>query len=71
MFFSSDYELQLRYLLPSSAVLKENESDEEVKTEDQIMPTAGSEEKIDDAVLRNIDNCKIAEKTPGEKRQET
>lgn len=65
MFFSSDYELQLRYLLPSSAVLKENESDEEVKTEDQIMPTAGSEEKIDDAVLRNIDNCKIAEKTPG------
>ena len=62
MFFSSDYELQLSYFLPTATVLKENEVDKE----DQIVPNSGSDEEIDETVLRSISNCKTADKAPGE-----
>jgi len=61
MFFSSDYELQLSYFLPTATVLKENEVDKE----DQIVPNSGSDEEIDETVLRSISNCKSADKAPG------
>lgn len=63
MFFSADYELQLRYLLPTAAAAKENETTDEGEKQDQIVPSIGVDEKTDETVLRNIDN--IGEKTPG------
>lgn len=63
MFFSADYELQLRYLLPTAAEAKENETTDEGEKQDQIVPSIGVDEKTDETVLRNINN--IGEKTPG------
>ena len=62
MFFSSDYELQLRYLLPSATALK-GETNEEARKEDQSITAL--EENNDDAVLRNNNNCNITGKPPG------
>jgi len=62
MFFSSDYELQLRYLLPSATAFK-GETDEETRKEDQSI--TAQEENNDDAVLRNNNNCNITGKPPG------
>ena len=60
MFFSSDYELQLRQLLPATALPEGNET-EEGKTAVDITATENTDGRTDEAVVKNKND-----KLPGE-----